>query len=86
MHLLLQWIRTSMNELLDTNALLILYMNYCLTGSDRFADNGDQVVLDLGKGVIAVYHKHVSLARLAGNGSQFCHVYICHANDQHAVA
>lgn len=57
-----------------------------LTGGGCFTDECDQVVLDLGKSVIVVHNKHVSLAGFAADDSQLCHVYIGHSHYKDAVA
>lgn len=69
---------------LNIHSILIIY--WCLTWSGRFTDEGDKVVLDLGESVIVVYHKHMSLAGLAADKSQLCHVHISYSNDKHTVA
>lgn len=57
-----------------------------LTGSGCFTNEGDQVVLDFGKSVVVVYHKHVSLAGLAADASQLGHIHVGHSDHKHTVA
>lgn len=57
-----------------------------LTGSGGFADEGDEVVLDLGEGVVVVHHEHVPLAGFAAHEPQLGHVHVGHAHHKHAVA
>lgn len=57
-----------------------------LTGSGRFTDEGDQVVLDLGKSVVVVHDEHVPLAGFAADDPQLCHVHVGHSHDEDAVA
>lgn len=61
-------------------------MTICLTGSGCFADEGDQVVLDLGKSVIVVHDEHVPLAGFAADDPQLGHVHVGHSHHKHAVA
>ena len=61
-------------------------MDLGLTGSGRFTDEGDQVVLDLGKGVVVVHHEHMSLAGLAADKSQLWDVDIGNSHHKHTVA
>lgn len=56
------------------------------SGSGCFTNEGDQVVLDFGKSVVVVYHKHVSLAGLAADVSQLGHIHVGHSDHKHAVA
>lgn len=61
-------------------------MSAFLTGSCRFTNEGDQVVLDLVECIIVVYHKDMPLTGLAADISQLCHVNISNSNHKDAVA
>ena len=57
-----------------------------LTGGGRLADEGDQVVLDLGERVKVVHHKHVPIAGLAADVPELRLVNVGHPDHKHTVA
>ena len=59
-----------LSECEKLQCLLLWCVDGCLTGSGCFTDEGDQVVLDLGKSIIIVDHEHMSLTGLAADKSQ----------------
>lgn len=65
---------------------MMIKATICLTGSGCFTDESDQVVLDLGKGVIVIHDEHVPLAGFAADDPQLCHVHVGHSHYKHAVA